>query len=188
MDYFDVDHIPEGFLRACFKTSSQAQTQHLAELFAPVVRALIEKAQGNQKICIGLEGEPKSGKTPVAKKLISKLSAHTIDEDERGFSTLFAMGDNKIGWHHDNEGFTGFQHETLEETQALREMADNASLEIVEWPLRETFNILFSFYYEQGIDREQDTPREIELYLTDEIAAMPEFQQFLEDAAPFMIK
>lgn len=203
MEYFDANNIPEGFLRARFKTVSEAQTERLAELFAPVARALFQNASLEEQVRLGCTSNVMEvGKTSFIKRML-RHSFDPVEHDHLRFGTTYTNDKRQVLYHYDYHNirsdesmnsilsgisiFDKFLGSIEDEfNQEIERVKKSSYIHISEWADHEHdnqgLNALWSFAKQANDDRE------LSFYCTDEIAAMPETQQFLEDAAPFMIK
>ncbi len=163
MDYFDVRHVPDGFLRAQFRSHSVEDTQTLATAFSPVASALLKTAEPGTPIRIGIQGISNLGKTEFSKTLITSTADFRHDHSLiRGWSNVYTLpGTDNIIHHYDNAGFqyqyydgveaipleklTEFQREEYEMHQEIKLRAIG---HVSEWPQRDidhSFSMLWDF-------------------------------------------
>lgn len=184
MKHIDVNNVSDGYLQAKFRTTSLEQTERLAELFAPVASAISK----NQKLRIGFMGAGDSGKTSFIKKMLSMIfeSQDCIQSINADYSNIYKNAQVGTWWHYDNYGYNHNEDEY--------ENANNiSSVHLTEWPGHHNerdpnFHCLWAFYYEgERTQAKLNQDREIDLYVTDEIAETPEFQSFMEKASEYLI-
>ena len=194
-----MHEIPSGFLRVRFKTASEAESHQLAVAFSPLFEALLLKETGKQKLRIGIRGHEKFGKTSFANAIVEE---GIIQEIKREFISKTSKHYRMLGgqWvsHYDARAADSFKiraennPDLNPEIESHKDHVKSSIAHLVEYPEMDEetiLNILWDFRSSLPLlDRIEDSEREIDFYCTEEITEMPEYQQFLEDAAPFMIK
>lgn len=193
MEYFDVTNIPAGFLRARFRPASETDAQKLAALFEPVATALISKVSREQKLRIGASGPENSGKSNFLKSIIEKgFSTNLLKILLDGRVELYGLEDENILLLTDKKAHASLASRDTEDISEQhladlieeRDILPQTTVHCVEWPEKDArnknYNMLWKFHAEQISRTELKPGREIELFCTDEIAFMPEFEQFLD--------
>ncbi len=207
MSKLNAKKLPIRYLKAKFQIASAEETRKLAEAFAPVAEKLFSQASIFNKSRIGLKGYIpfevleesmeffSAGKTVFLKALLAKVLGHDPEYKGSSYTHMKEFTPNLYGLEKHKGKRVCFydvmrmRHRVKEEKNLLiRLNAMLSSSNIVEWPEAD-INKRFSCVFEFSLLSEKcvTDEREIDLYTTDEIAAMPEFEQFLEDAAEFRI-
>ncbi|NCT41324.1 MAG: hypothetical protein GW778_06665 [Alphaproteobacteria bacterium] len=193
MEYFDANHIPDGFLRARFKTASAEETLAVMRAFNPVVQALLKNASPQEKLRIGFMGEYGTGKSHCASQLLEQSIQSSFSREFLPEKVSKHFIDTTDNWHSHYDAYAiemakarSDYHELVANDMASHtDHAQSAIAHYVEWPECDTnlnFNAIWALSTQtQFMDRENASDRDIALYVTDEIMALPETQKFLQD-------
>lgn len=160
--------------------------------FAPAVNAALNQLDGVLRI--GFKGHKDAMKSRAARKLLQKMNPATQTPILSGdWSTVFQMIDGREILHYDAEALEGICANTNmialfppEKIDLHRQAKMDAKGHIVEWPERDS-NKSFGVVWSLNAGLSEQGNLKASLYCTDEIAALPEFQQFLKDTEPFRI-
>lgn len=177
-------------IRYFFAAASQAETQLIAASFAKVVQAV---AQKNGEATVSFETIYSSGKTTWARA----ISEAVREEKDFSYDEGSVLDDTKQAWEHWHSVEEGIQVRRIDRlaieqgsSSKMKELPekhlDKQNIDLVEWPWPE--DDCASFAYIKIAGSSESTQREMCIEIDNEIAGMPETQQFLQDAAPFIIK
>ena len=196
MDYFDVHDIPKGLLRLKFRSVSESETELLAQLFTPVASVLLASRMNDCLVRIGFKGLKDSGKTTLARRMAECISDNVFpDVKLHGWSNKYIASSGEVLLHYDIEAIqvrkSLYPPDNLS-MRIMREFAQHertyhsADMHLVEWPEKDPKNSKLNVLW--NVVRLEAEERDYSLICTEEITKLPEYQQFLEAAQPFMIK
>jgi hypothetical protein len=204
MDYFNVRADLSGFLRAKFKSKSEADTQKLAKLFAPLARALYTKATLEEKLIIGLNSDSTNrGKSTFVKTFIPmSFDAAGVTETTLGHVfhdvndiKLFQYDQRRIQTHelvesvmrgvlrkiNKNGNTTSISSDSFE----FKVLKAQSEIRVVEWIKDDIKNPEANMLWD--FNKQPNNDREISLYCVDEILTLAEYEHFSDQASEFRI-
>jgi len=196
MEYFDINNVPQNFLRATFVTRSAVATDQLMSSSGVLIEAGMENATAEHKLRVGYQGLYGSGKSPSAQasaRAIPSLTSYT--KLLNGWSNIYTTDQEQTLLHYDIEALNTSGIATADDIsmRARREWEShkkNCATSIahkVEWPEKDRQRPNYSALWKFSVLGSSENHRQISLITTEQIAAMSQLQKFLEDAAHFRV-
>ncbi len=184
MDYFDVRHVPDGFLRGQWITSTLSEAKALGRSFGHHAKPLFDAATPDHKFRLGFSSATtRQGKSTFIKSMLTAAYPRELsDSIEEGF--IIQTNDQRSVLFYDQKRTNTFHALTWLPTfgatsRQFHALKDEASVHVAEWPQKDRKDPNYSALWRLQIL--EGDHREWSLYAPKSVHETPEVRAFLAD-------